>query len=68
MISNTFSLLCKVFMKLSSVSSALEFISHNFKLNLIDGVPQRKPIPMQACTGPEDSINLRLPGFKAIGT
>jgi len=27
-----------------------------------------KAIPLQACTGPEGSRKLRLPGFKTIGT
>jgi len=29
---------------------------------------QGKVIPLQACTGPESSITLRLPDFKKIGT
>jgi hypothetical protein len=32
------------------------------------GQGKGKEIPLQAWTGPEDSIRLRLPDFKTIGT
>jgi hypothetical protein len=42
-------------------------LGNNFVITLAMKI-KGKVIPLQACTGPEDSRMLRLPDFKTIGT
>jgi len=60
--------MCDYFGTMRNIMRHVKVLFNTDLLVLLNGEGKGKAVPLQAWRGPEDSIRLRLPDFKTVGT